>query len=202
MTGFGSFPALPARRSPFDGRLLADWATQRPQRRYVLLSTIKRGQDAVLALTLTLFSLTTLDVSRIRHLNRTVLVPMVRYFSTLPDMVSARTVLELMINPKPFSSLQEVIAAYCAYSELFHRTFAYNLRNGEPTDSEPFSLDTRQAWIAAFIYVVPDPLPCTCSCLRPPKRALAEGLNKCRKRIHIGAYEILSLRHHPTIHHC
>ncbi|KAI0682717.1 hypothetical protein C8T65DRAFT_268202 [Cerioporus squamosus] len=185
------------------GRRLADWATGLPERRDILLCAVKKGQDALLDLTLSLFPLTPHDLTRIRHLNRRVLLPTVRYLRALPDMASARTVIGPTIIPKPFSSLQKVLvycmAAYCAYCELFHHTLAHNLRRGEPFDPKPLSVETRQAWIAAFVYVEPDPPPrCTCSCLPPHERALAEEVNRCRKMIHNSSCLILSL----TIHRC
>ena len=180
------------------GRMLAEWAVQEHERRDILLRAIKEGQRAVLHLTLSLFPLTSGDLYRIRNLNDTVLVPMVRYLGALPDMDSARVMIGPTIIPKPFVSLEKVlgycIAAYWAYCELFHDTLAQKLHRGDPSSPEPLSLETRRAWTAAFVYVEPD-LPPRGACLNlpPHERALAEEMNKCREMIHSSSCLILSL---------
>ncbi|RPD53004.1 hypothetical protein L226DRAFT_576583 [Lentinus tigrinus ALCF2SS1-7] len=180
------------------GRLLADWTVEEPGRRDTLLSAIKRGQDAIFDLTLSLFPLTPHDLALIRQINRTVLSPTVRYLGSLPDMASARTMIGPTIIPRPFISLQKVlgycVAAYWAYCELFYHTLAYKLRGRDLSTPEPLSVETRQEWIATFVYVEPNPpqRP-ACSCMLPHERALAEEMNKCRKMIHNSSCLILSL---------
>ncbi|KAI0739270.1 hypothetical protein C8Q80DRAFT_239807 [Daedaleopsis nitida] len=178
------------------GRLVAEWATQSAANRNTLLAALKEGQLGLLKLAFALFPFTPSDIVSIRHIHKTVLLPAARYLRACPDMSFTRRTIGSTIIPRPFTSLQKLIyyciTAYWAYSELFHHQLTCRLHPDAAI--EPLSVETRQEWISAFVYIEPPFKPsCACPCKPAHERELAQEYNECREMLHRSSCLMLSL---------